>query len=129
MATKKKTTEPMRQLKPIPCGECRDTQGKRIGRYLWIEDDQETLDQFFECWIQTYNSDNRFFVTLDLETQGLDFTLDKILLVSICWNGSDAIIFDPLNYNLDKFKEFLDTVPIELVKVGALFFHARHPLP
>ena len=53
-----------------------------------------------------------FFITLDLETTGLKPHEGKILLVSISWDGRNSIIFCPEYYNLDLFKQVLNTIPI-----------------
>lgn len=98
---------------PRLVGEVFDEKEQLIGRYVYLQqEDQDTLDRFFNAWLETYNSNQDFFITLDLETTGLKPHEGEILLVSISWDGSNAIIFCPQYFNLDKFKEVLNTIPI-----------------
>lgn len=94
-------------------GIVNDDNGKYIGKYIWIQQgDQELLDRFCDSWLKTYKEDSRFKVCIDLETQGLDYITQDILLFSISWNGKDSIIFDPMYFELTKLKEVLATIPV-----------------
>ena len=103
------TTDPTRLA-----GEVSDENNRLIGRYVYFQDgnDQELLDKFFKSWLETYDRNEDFFITLDLETTGLKPHEGKILLVSISWDGRNSIIFCPEYYNLDLFKQVLNTIPI-----------------
>ncbi len=99
---------------PVPAGEVFDEKGRLIGRYVYLrKGDDEDLNGFCQSWLDTYEHDDRFFITLDLETTGLKPHEGKILLVSISWDGKQSIIFCPHDFeNLELFKEVLRTVPI-----------------
>jgi len=98
---------------PQLAGEVFDEEQKLIGRYIYLQKgDQVKLDSFFKAWLETYESNQDFFITLDLETTGLKPHEGQILLVSISWDGRNSIIFCPEYFNLDVFKELLNTVPI-----------------
>jgi DNA polymerase I-like protein with 3'-5' exonuclease and polymerase domains len=98
---------------PRLAGEVFDEKQQLIGRYVYLQkEDQDTLDMFCQSWLETYASNQDFFITLDLETTGLKPHEGQILLVSISWDGSNAIIFCPEYFNLDRFKEVLNTIPI-----------------
>jgi DNA polymerase I-like protein with 3'-5' exonuclease and polymerase domains len=99
---------------PKLAGEVFDENQRLVGRYVYFQEgqDQELLDSFFSSWLNTYERNEDFFITLDLETTGLKPHEGKILLVSISWDGRNSIIFCPEYYNLDKFKEVLNTIPI-----------------
>lgn len=116
-------------LKEIPNrtfgGQLRDSKGVPIGRYLYIHhSDQDILDRFCRSWLKTYQKDKRFFITIDLETTGLSAHTKTPLLVSISWNGRDAIVFRAGGFNWETFREVLRTVPINNanLKFDAKFF-------
>lgn len=94
-------------------GEVFDENKRLIGRYInLLPDDQNLLDLFCESWLKTYRGNEDFFLTLDLETTGLKPHKGSILLVSISWDGKNAVVFAPRNYNLTKFLEVLETIPL-----------------
>lgn len=93
--------------------EARDAKGTLIGRYVYLgEDTQDEFDAFCDSWLKTYDNHNEFFLTIDLETTGLQPHKGQILLISISWDGKNAIVFSPRYFNLDKFKEVLAKIPI-----------------
>lgn len=103
----------MTKEEPRKVGEVFDEKQKLIGRYVYLtEGDQDKLDTFFSSWLETYRKNEEFFITLDLETTGLKPHEGQILLVSISWDGKHSIIFCPEYFNLDLFKEVLNTIPI-----------------
>lgn len=58
---------------PRLAGEVFDEEQKLIGRYVYLkEGDQEQLDSFFKSWLKTYESNQDFFLTLDLECLARD---------------------------------------------------------
>ena len=65
-----------------------------------------------QSWLDTYERDNSFFLTIDLETQGLFPKNKRILLYAVSWDGHCALVFSPWNFKLDKFKEVLSTIPV-----------------
>jgi DNA polymerase I-like protein with 3'-5' exonuclease and polymerase domains len=90
-----------------------DEVGTFLGKYVWLQkEDQRDLDSFCESWLETYKENNKFFITLDLETSNLRPKDEEILLVSISWDGQHSIIFCPAEFELTKFKEVLNTVPL-----------------
>lgn len=90
-----------------------DETGKLIGKYVYLQEgDQEMLDSFCEAWLRTYQEDNRFFLTLDLETSGLKPHEGEILLFSLSWDGKHSVIFCPAMFDLNSFCQVLETVPI-----------------
>lgn len=98
---------------PVPAGEVYDEVDKLIGRYVYLKpEDQGLLDQFCQSWLDTYDQDNKFFITLDLETTGLKPHEGQILLVSISWDGKQSIIFSPHGFDLELFFQVLETIPI-----------------
>jgi DNA polymerase I-like protein with 3'-5' exonuclease and polymerase domains len=88
--------EVVEQEPPKPYGVCYDKNGLYIGEYVYIDHrDQHLLKELFQSWIDTYNNDENFCLTLDLETQGLVCQTDQILLVSIAWADDKAVVFSP----------------------------------
>ena len=105
------------QVEPIKpprrCGEVRDKQGVLIGRYIYLAaGDEDLLAQFCDSWLKTYENDNRFFLTFDLETTGLDPLNGDILLCSVCWDGKNSIVFRPQGMDLTRWLEVLRTIPV-----------------
>jgi DNA polymerase-1 len=110
-------------------GEVYDNDGKLIGRYLYLrQGQQETLDKFCRSWLETYDHDQRFFLTIDLETQGLDPITQEILLFSISWDGKRAVLFRPQDFDLTLFLEVLRTIPIanQNTKFDAKWFYQKY---
>jgi DNA polymerase I-like protein with 3'-5' exonuclease and polymerase domains len=100
---------------PLRAGIVYDDQKKTVGTYIYLgEEDQELFDSLCDSWLRTYQSDSKFYLTLDLETTGLNplFPNMEILLHSISWNGKQAIIFEHHKMNLDRYKEVLNTIPL-----------------
>lgn len=109
---------------PSPCGTCRDSKGQFIGRYVYLsEGDEDKLERLCESWLQTYKRDNRFLLVTDVETQGLDYINQQILLFSISWNGRQSVVFSPYRLwgrkdsrgsgpSFDALMEVFSTVPI-----------------
>ena len=113
---------------PLAAGIACDAKGKYIGKYLFLQEgDQEIFDAFCKTWIDTYHDDSRFFITIDLETTGLDPILDEILLVSISWDGEHAIVFEWKTFDLTWFRRVLETVWIsnQRVKFDAKFLYCK----
>lgn len=91
-----------------------DVNNYRIGDYIYLDDpttDQAFLDDMCDWFIDCYEKDNRFFLSVDLETQGLNPRYEKILLHSICWKKDQAILVRDRGFNFDKLKTVLDLVP------------------
>lgn len=102
---------------PIRAGVLYDDapQPNIVGRYIYLqEDDQELLDRFCQSWLDTYEQDRNFFLTLDLETHGLNPVLEEneILLHGISWDGYSAIVFEHQKFDLTLYKQVLNTIPI-----------------
>lgn len=94
-------------------GEVYDTKDVLIGRFLYLDsNDQNLFNDFCHSWLSTHESDDRFFITIDIETTGLNHRKDTILLISISWDGKQGIVFDPRQLDLTHFKEVLSKVPI-----------------
>lgn len=105
-------------------GVCRDANNKLIGKYVYLEkEDDQYLVTLCKSWLETYRQNTNFFLTIDLETQSLDYINDTILLYSISWNGKQAVVFSPhfmwglfsskgQGESWDLFLEVLKTIPI-----------------
>lgn len=98
---------------PKSTGTCRDSVDNYLGRYVFLQhkEEQEHLDALCQSWLDTYNKDNRFFLTIDIETTSLDYKTGDILLVSVCWDIRRAVVFEPSKFNLDLFVKVLQTIP------------------
>lgn len=112
--TKVKLVKPF--VPPVRAGLCMDDQGKLIGQYLYLceEEDQAVLDTLCRAILAAAKADPEFFITLDLETNSLlQYRHDTdILLHSLSWDGVNAIVFEHQRFNLDLYLEVLRTVPI-----------------
>lgn len=103
-----------------------DVKGKEVGTYLYLTD-PDLLDEFFKTWIATHEAANSFFLTLDLETQGLDPYTCNIILVCISWDGRNSIVFDPRYCKPKLFKTLLEQVPLANTSIKFdLKFLAHH---
>jgi DNA polymerase I-like protein with 3'-5' exonuclease and polymerase domains len=97
-----------------------------IGDYIYLdnpETDQAFLDELCEWFLERYEADNRFFISYDLETQGLNPKYKKILLHSLCWRKDQAIVIRDRGFDFTKLKEVLAVVPIvgQNIKFDAKF--------
>lgn len=119
--TKKKgstrNTKPLYKqgAQPVRAGICRDANGKLVGSYLYLqEEDQELLDAFCRSWLRTYAANPKFMLCVDLETQGLNPVIPTIdqLLQSVSWNGRQAIVFEHHKFDCTLYKEVLNTVKL-----------------
>lgn len=101
-----------------------DSTEKPIGRYVYLTPkDQSILDDICREILLAAEEDDRMYVTVDLETRGLNPTLHRILLVSLCWNGRDAVVFPYEGMDLSLFSEVLEKVRVnnQNVKFDAKF--------
>lgn len=110
-------------------GQIRDLKEAFIGEYIYLRrEDQAWLDAFCKSWLRTYENDSRFFLTIDLETTGLDFYTGNILLISVS-SGQHAIVFRPQELNMELFREVLNTIPLNNHNIKFdlkwLYFHLR----
>ena len=124
----KKVITPTVFIPPMNSGEVFDENSKLIGRYVYLtEGDQDTLDNFCDAWLKTSKENSKFFLTIDLETSGLNPAKCDILLFSISWDGKNAIAFSPHDFNIDKLKEVLSNVPISNQNIkfdmGFIYYH------
>jgi len=125
------------------CGVSRDKNGKYIGKYVYLsgEADQVLLEQLCESWLETYKQDDSFYLTIDLETQGLDPINCQILLVSVSWNGRHAAVFSPyflwgkknstgVGRSYELWLEVLRTIPInnQNTKFDGKFLLAKYKI-
>lgn len=96
-------------------GESFDLENRLIGRFVFLghPSQQAFLDRYCESWLQTYHSNPEFHITLDLETTGLDYHNGEIVLVSISWDETHALVFVPANFSLDGFLEVINTIPLD----------------
>lgn len=77
-------------------GYCREKNGKLIGKYVYLEKgDEDEFCKLMQSFLDTYRANANFFLTIDLETDGLDYINGNILLFSISWNGKHAVVFSP----------------------------------
>ena len=63
-------------------GTIYDLNKYKVGDYIYLdnpETDQNFLDQMCDWFLEQYEKDNRFFLSYDLETQGLNPKYSKIL--------------------------------------------------
>lgn len=98
---------------PKLAGTVYDDDNKLIGRYIYLTPEhQDKLDSFCNSWLETYASNQDFFLTIDLETTGLKPHEGDILLVSISWDGRNSIVFSPHGFDLVAFKNVLNTIPL-----------------
>lgn len=95
-------------------GLCHDTEGRLIGRYifLWHPSQQEILDRFCRAWLETHKQNNKFYLTRDYETQGLDPYTCRVILSAVSWDNDNSLVFVPDNFDLTLYKEVLKTIPI-----------------
>lgn len=110
-------------------GQIRDLKEAFIGEYIYLRrEDQAWLDAFCKSWLSTYENDSRFFLTIDLETTGLDFYTGNILLISVS-SGQHAIVFRPQEFNMELFREVLNTIPLNNHNIKFdlkwLYFHLK----
>lgn len=100
---------------PDPCGESRDTEGKLIGRYIYLsEGDEDKLDTILRSLLDTHEKNSSFWITIDLETQGLDYINLEILLYSLSWDGRHSVVWSPHRCpdRNGLLKEVLERIPI-----------------
>lgn len=108
-----------------------DDNGLELGRYVWFDQEEDTkhLDNICFKILKNFKANKNYFVSLDLETQGLRPRYDKILLHSLSWNGTDSVVFSPHHLpTIDSYEEVLSTVPINNnnVKFDAKFILHNH---
>lgn len=118
-APSKKKAEATVEAPPAPqppkrCGTIRDSVGKYMGKYVYLQKgvDDDLYAAFCRSWIETAESDSRFFITVDLETTGLRWMEGRILLVAISWNGHDSVVFRPSDFDMEMFRDVLNRVPL-----------------
>lgn len=100
---------------PVRAGYCRDVNGKLIGTYIYLqEEDQWLLDEFCTRWLETYSVNKNFMLAIDLETMGLNPVLPNIelLLHCISWNGKQGLVFEHHKFDLTLYKKVLSTIPL-----------------
>jgi DNA polymerase-1 len=129
------------EKKPYAAGISRDLDGKFIGKYVYLEgeQDQEKLYKLLDSFLKTYESNKNFYLTCDLETQSLDYINNQILLISVSWNGSNAVVWSPYflwgkkdstgsDASYFKWLEVLETIPInnQATKFDAKFLLAKY---
>lgn len=107
-------------------GTIYDLNKYKIGDYIYLdnpETDQSFLDQMCDWFLEQYEKDNRFFLSYDLETQGLNPKYSKILLHSIAWRKDQALLVRDRGFNFDKLGEVLKLLPIagQNIKFDAKF--------
>ena len=107
-------------------GTIYDLNKYKVGDYIYLdnpETDQNFLDQMCDWFLEQYEKDNRFFLSYDLETQGLNPKYSKILLHSICWRKDQALLVRDRGFNFDKLNEVLKLLPIagQNIKFDAKF--------
>ena len=126
---------------PDPCGVSRDKNGKFIGKYVYLsgEKDQPKLADLCRSWLKTYAADKNFYLTIDVETQGLDYINLQLLLISISWNGRNSVVFSPyflwgktdstgVGESYELWLEVLRTIPInnQAVKFDLKWFLSKY---
>ena len=113
MAKKSKKTEvlPVEKPKPKACGEVFSKDGQYLGRYIFIQN-QEDLDELCEYWLERSSHSEDYFLTVDLETEGLDPYSGNIILYAITDDGNNAVVVDHRAFDLTLLKKVLETVPI-----------------
>lgn len=96
-------------------GESFDLNNRLIGRFVFLghPSQQAFLDRYCESWLATYAADPNFHITLDLETTGLDYHGGEIVLVSISWDETHALVFVPANFDLTNFIEVVSRIPLD----------------
>lgn len=110
---KKNEVNETEYIPPKRCGTVYDAKKRELGQYIFINEarEQNILDKFCRFWLDTYELDNRFTLTVDIETTGLDYINGSILLVSVSWAIDKSLVFEPGNLDLSLFREVLGTIP------------------
>jgi len=104
-----------------------------------VKEDEEQFCELMQSFLNTYKANSNFFLTIDLETDGLDYINGNILLFSISWNGKHAMVFSPYfmfgenptretNRCYDLLLKVLEVVPIsnQNIKFDAKWWYYQY---